>query len=226
MQIPSCLQILHNSSTLFHHRAFFRGRVYFIRLRYKYLSITSFIIWPHFSSTCWPWDIWAGPKDEYDDSFNFPNLYHLSLFVYISHIPLVFGILEKHLHQNPHVSVLCSHLSRNIRKYVYTAMFKKSGLSVLCTFLCFEISKDIIGKSHNVLMNCISFDVVWPTFWRVKIDQILASCMSCHCSVSNVIVSAAHYFPSLVFCDRRDCGSMWQGNLAKPTQGWQGENSQ
>ena len=51
-------------------------------------------------------------------------IYHLSLFVYISHIPLVFGILEKHLHQNPHVSVLCSLLSRNIRKYVYTAMFK------------------------------------------------------------------------------------------------------
>ena len=35
---PSCLQILHNSSTLFHHRAFFRGRVYIIRLRFDIYS--------------------------------------------------------------------------------------------------------------------------------------------------------------------------------------------
>ena len=35
---PSCLQILHSSSTLFHHRAFFRGRVYIIRLRFDIYS--------------------------------------------------------------------------------------------------------------------------------------------------------------------------------------------
>ena len=90
----SCLQILHKSSALFHHRAFFRGRVYIIRLRFKYLFITLFIIWPHFSPTCWSWDTGAGLKDECEDSLYFPILYHLSLFVNISHIPLVFGILE------------------------------------------------------------------------------------------------------------------------------------
>ena len=48
MQIPSCLQILHNSSTLFHHRAFFRGRVYIIRLPYRHLFIT-YLLFGHTS---------------------------------------------------------------------------------------------------------------------------------------------------------------------------------